>query len=72
MKTKEIEKKYKITILNVRMDEECSLICTCGHHAKYHKGEGTGGYCVKCGGWIKGTVHNFVPNQSLLAKKIKR
>ena len=61
MKAKEIEEKYKISVLlpnTMYMNDECSLICACGHHAKYHKEKGTAGYCTKCGK-VYGACHNF-------------
>jgi len=63
----ELGSKYNITVVNHSLFLECSEICICGHHAKYHKNIGTAGYCQKCRKERKViglAVHNFQPKDS--------
>jgi hypothetical protein len=63
---REIEEKYGITVINVPLDDLMSPICLCGHHAKYHKNQGTAGKCVICQPTLAhtlGVVHNFIPTE---------
>ena len=56
----ELEKKYKVTILNHSLFLECDEMCECGHHISEHSGVGTGGRCRMCCPAGQG-VHNFSP-----------
>jgi len=57
----EIIEKHGIEVINHSLFLECSKICICGHHAKFHKNRGTAGICEKCSPY---GIHNFTPKDA--------